>query len=82
MENDALDTTSTSNDPLTGVPELKSYLATDEVERTDGLNLVADSVAQVKIPGSGVEKKEAHVGTKIVAIENNRVTVTCLMSRV
>lgn len=33
-------------DPLAGVPELNSYLATDERERTDALKLVADSVAQ------------------------------------
>ncbi|KAF2166107.1 hypothetical protein M409DRAFT_66978 [Zasmidium cellare ATCC 36951] len=36
----------TTNDPLSGVPELKSYLATEERDRLDGLNLVADSVAQ------------------------------------
>ncbi|KAK4494291.1 hypothetical protein PRZ48_014589 [Zasmidium cellare] len=35
-----------TNDPLADVPELKSYLATDETDRLDGLNLVADSVAQ------------------------------------
>lgn len=43
MENETLDTT---NDPLAGLPELKSYLATSEVDRLDGLNLIADSVAQ------------------------------------
>lgn len=36
----------TTHDPLADVPELKSYLATDESDRVDGLNLVADSVAQ------------------------------------
>lgn len=35
-----------AEDPLAGVPELNSYLATGEIERTDALKLVADSVAQ------------------------------------
>ncbi|SMY28010.1 unnamed protein product [Zymoseptoria tritici ST99CH_1A5] len=34
------------HDPLDGVPELTSYLTTDDAERTEGLKLVADSVAQ------------------------------------
>lgn len=35
-----------AEDPLAGVPELTSYLATDEEERIEALKLVADSVAQ------------------------------------
>lgn len=35
-----------AEDPLAGVPELTSYLVTDEEERIEALKLVADSVAQ------------------------------------
>lgn len=35
-----------AEDPLAGVPELTSYLITDEEERIEALKLVADSVAQ------------------------------------
>src|ERR1700761_5282330 len=35
-------------DPLAGVPELKSYVTTDEDERIAGLKLVADGVAQMR----------------------------------
>ncbi|KXT12079.1 hypothetical protein AC579_1858 [Pseudocercospora musae] len=36
----------TPEDPLAGVPELRSYLATDDFERMEALKLVADSIAQ------------------------------------
>ncbi|EME78281.1 uncharacterized protein MYCFIDRAFT_216598 [Pseudocercospora fijiensis CIRAD86] len=36
----------TPEDPLAGVPELSSYLATDDFERMEALKLVADSIAQ------------------------------------
>ncbi|EME40989.1 hypothetical protein DOTSEDRAFT_74514 [Dothistroma septosporum NZE10] len=45
MEHD-IPGTPAPEDPLADVPELNSYLATDEDERTDALKLVADSVAQ------------------------------------
>lgn len=38
--------TVTPEDPLAGVPELSSYLATDDFERMEALKLVADSIAQ------------------------------------
>ena len=38
----------TQEDPLAGVPELKSYITTDDHEKVDALKLVADSVAQMR----------------------------------
>lgn len=35
-------------DPLAGVPELKSYLTTDEDEKVEALKLIADGVAQMR----------------------------------
>lgn len=37
-----------AEDPLAGVPELRTYVATDDEEKTAGLRLVADSVAQMR----------------------------------
>lgn len=39
---------STPIDPLAGVPELRTYVTTDEDERVDALKLVADGVAQMR----------------------------------
>lgn len=35
-------------DPLEGVPELQSYMARSEADKTDALRLVADSIAQMR----------------------------------
>lgn len=43
---DAPDTPLPQDNPLADVPELSSYLATDEFEKMEALKLVADSVAQ------------------------------------
>lgn len=43
---DAPDTPLPQDNPLAGVPELSSYVATDEFEKREALKLVADSVAQ------------------------------------
>lgn len=45
-DNENNDVPSTSSDPLAGVPELQTYLATDDHDRFEALKLVADSVAQ------------------------------------
>lgn len=52
MENDIAETPA-SEDPLAGVPELRSYLTTNEAERTGALKLVADSVAQQRNATNG-----------------------------
>lgn len=45
-DNENNDVPPTSSDPLAGVPELQTYLATDDHDRFEALKLVADSVAQ------------------------------------
>ncbi|KAM3424367.1 hypothetical protein BST61_g11095 [Cercospora zeina] len=46
VDMDAPDTPLPQDHPLAGVPELSSYVATDEFEKREALKLVADSVAQ------------------------------------
>lgn len=46
VDMDAPDTPLPQDNPLAGVPELSSYVATDEFEKREALKLVADSVAQ------------------------------------
>ncbi len=45
-QNDA--TTTEPEDPLADIPELHTYVATDQEERTAALRLVADSIAQMR----------------------------------
>lgn len=42
------DTQAPDLDPLAGVPELHSYVARTEADKTDALRLVADSIAQMR----------------------------------
>ena len=46
--NNANDSVAPPEDPLAGVPELKTYMATDEDEKISALRLVADSIAQMR----------------------------------
>jgi GNAT superfamily N-acetyltransferase len=41
-------------DPLAGVPELKTFVATDETDMVDGLKLIADSIAQQRQTASRI----------------------------
>jgi ribosomal protein S18 acetylase RimI-like enzyme len=46
--------TAPQEDPLAGVPELKTYIATDEGDKIAALKLVADSVAQMRQTANNV----------------------------
>ncbi|QIW99002.1 hypothetical protein AMS68_004520 [Peltaster fructicola] len=45
---DSTDVAPPAEDPLAGVPELSSFRATSQIDKLDGLKLVADSVAQLR----------------------------------
>lgn len=46
MENEVPETPLVPENPLSGVPELSSYIASEEFEKMEAMKLVADSVAQ------------------------------------